>query len=79
MFDKGFTPNWTEEIFKVDGVQFANPVTYKLKELLRAKQGVFRIEKVIRLDYKKKLALVKWKGYNDNFNSWIPMKDLKNI
>ena len=48
-------------------------------ELLKAKQDVFRIDKVIRRDYKKKQALVKWKGYSDDFNSWIPMKDLENI
>ena len=51
---------------------------YKL-ELLKAKQEVFRIDKVIRRDYKKKQALVKWKGYSDEFNSWIQFKDLKNI
>ena len=45
--------------------------------LLKAKQDVFRIDKVIRRDYKKKQALVKWKGYSDDFNSWIPMKDLR--
>ncbi|KAL9979970.1 hypothetical protein ACROYT_G008497 [Oculina patagonica] len=48
-------------------------------ELLKAKQDVFRIDKVIRRDYKKKQALVKWKGYSDDFNSWIPIKDLKDI
>ena len=92
-FDKGYTPNWTEEIFTVDKIQYSNPITYKLKdlnneemqgsfyepELLKAKQGVFRIDKVIRRDYKKKQALVKWKGYSDDFNTWIPIKDLKEI
>ena len=39
----------------------------------------FVLIKVIRRDYKKKQALVKWKGYSDEFNSWIPFKDLKNI
>ena len=50
-------------------------------ELLKAKQDVFRIDKVIRRsrDYKKKRALVKWKGYSDDFNTWIPIKDLKDI
>ena len=48
-------------------------------ELLEAKQDVFRIDKIIRRDYKKKQALVSWKGYSDDFNSWIPIKDLKNI
>ena len=85
VFDKGYTPNWTEEVFTIDKIQYTNPITYKLKdlnneeiqgsfyepELLRAKQDVFRIDKVIRRDYKKKRALVKWTGYNDNFNSWI--------
>ena len=93
VFDKGYTPNWTEEVFTVDKIQYTNPITYKLKdlrgediqgsfyepELLKAKQDVFRIDKVIRRDYKKKQALVKWKGYSDEFNSWIPMKDLQNI
>ena len=80
-FDKGYTPNWTEEVFIVDKIQYTNPITYKLKdlndeeikrsfsepELLKAKQDVFRIYKVIRRDYKKKQALVKWKGYSDDF------------
>ena len=93
VFDKGYTPNWTEEVFTVDKIQYTNPITYKLKdlnneeikgsfyepELLEAKQDVFRIDKIIRRDYKKKQALVSWKGYSDDFNSWIPIKDLKNI
>ena len=92
-FDKGYTENWSEEMFTIDEIQHTNPITYKLKdlnneeiqgsfyepELLKAKQDVFRIDKVIRRDYKKKQALVKWKGYNDDFNSWIPMKDLQHI
>ena len=93
VFDKGYTPNWSEEVFTVDKIQYTNPITYKLKdlrgediqgsfyepELLKAKQEVFRIDKVIRRDYKKKQALVKWKGYSDNFNSWISFKDLQTI
>ena len=48
-------------------------------ELLLAKQGVFRIEKVIPRDYKKKQALVKWLGYSDDFNSWIPLSNLQEL
>ena len=73
VFDKGYTPNWTEEIFLVDKIQSTNPITYRLKdlnndeiqgsfyepELLKAKQDVFRIDKIIRRDSKKKQALVK--------------------
>ena len=93
VFDKGYTPNWSEEVFTVDKIQYTNPITYKLKdlrgediqgsfyelELLEAKQDVFRIDKIIRRDYKKKQALVSWKGYSDDFNSWIPIKDLKKV
>ena len=33
VFDKGYTPNWTEEIFVVDTVVYTDPITYKLKDL----------------------------------------------
>ena len=92
-FEKGYTPNWTEEIFIIDGIQNTNPRTYTIRdlnnelvqgsfyeqELLSTKQEVYRIEKVIKRDYKKKQALVKWKGYSDKFNSWIPFSDLKQV
>ena len=68
VFDKGYTPNWTEEVFVVDKVMLTKPVTYYVvdllgekvegsfyeKELQKAKQQTFRIEKVIRRDNKKK-------------------------
>ena len=80
VFDKGYTPNWTEEVFVVDKVMLTKPATYYIvdllgekvegsfyeKELQKAKQQTFRIEKVIRRDNKKKKALVKWKGYLTN-------------
>jgi len=82
-----------KKIFTIDKIQYTNPITYKIKdlnneeikgpfyepELLKAEQNIFRIEKVITKDNKKKQALVKWKGYNNNLNSWIPMKDLQSI
>ena len=38
----------------------------------------YKVEKVIRRKTvnKKKMALVKWKGYSDKFNEWIPAEDL---
>jgi len=33
IFDKGYTPNWTEEVFIVDEIQTTNPITYKIKDL----------------------------------------------
>ena len=93
VFDKGYTPNWTEEIFLIDKIQSTNPITYRLKdlnneeiqgsfyerELQKAKQDIFRIDKVIRSDYKKEQSLVFWKGYSDDFNPWIPLKDLQDL
>ena len=32
-FDKGYTPNWTEEIFIIGKIQYTNSITYKLKDL----------------------------------------------
>ena len=89
VFDKGHTPNWTEEVFVVDKVMLTKPVTHYVvdllgekvegsfyeKELQKAKQQTFRIGKVVRRDNKKKKALVKWKGYSDKFNSWVSFKD----
>ena len=92
LFERGFHPNWTEEIFTVVEVKNTIPITYKLKdssgeildgsfyneELQKTEQKVYRIEKVIR---KKKIdgaehALVKWLGYNKKYNEWIPMKNI---
>lgn len=33
VFDKGYTPNWTEEVFTVDGIQYTNLISHKLNDL----------------------------------------------
>ena len=33
IFDIGYTPNWTEEIFLVDKIESTNPITYRIKDL----------------------------------------------
>lgn len=95
VFEKGYLPNWSEEVFTIAEVIKTNPVTYKLKdfsgvllegsfyneELQKTEQNLFRIEKVIR---KKNIngiehGLVKWMGYNDKYNQWMPISDLKKI
>ena len=90
-FDKGYTPNWTEEVFVISEIQPTDPITYKIKdlngeeiggtfyreELQKTDQTIYRIEKVIRKTKDK--ALVKWKGYPDEFNSWIPLRDLQSL
>ena len=89
VFDKGYTPTWTEEVFVVNEVLPTKPVTYKIVDLMgeeieelkvlftsksyknHAEQEIFRIEKVLRRDNKKKLALVRSSGYSEKFNSWV--------
>ena len=63
LFGKGFTPNWTEEVFTVSKVQWTNPIIYKItdyndeeiqgtfyeQELQKTSQENFRIEKVVKI------------------------------
>ena len=88
IFAKGYTPNWSEEVFVVNEVQNTVPWTYLIndlngeeikgsfyeKELQKTDQKEFRIEKVIKKKADK--SYVKWKGYDNSFNSWIDKKDL---
>lgn len=89
VFEKGYTPNWTTEIFTVNHVNNTNPVTYRLidsqeqpieggfyqEELTKVKYpDVYLIEKILRAKGNK--YYVKWLGFNDSHNSWIDKKDL---
>ena len=90
-FEKGYTTRWTEEIFTIVEVKRTSPVTYKIAdlneeeikgsfyepELQKTSQQLFRIEKVIKRGKKK--SLVKWKGYSDDFNSWVDNKEIVNL
>ena len=88
IFAKGYTPNWSEEVFVVNKIRNIAPWTYLIndinseeitgtfyeKELQKTYQKEFRIEKIIKGKGDK--LFVKWKGYNNSFNSWIDKKDL---
>ena len=76
-------PNWSE-VFVISKITV--PWTYNdlnseeiigtiyEKELQKTNQEEFRIKKVIQRKGDK--LYVKWKGYNNLFNSWIDKKDL---
>ena len=88
IFAKGCTPNWSEEVFVIKKVKNTVPWTYVIndlngeeimgtlyeKELQKTNQEEFRIEKIIKRKGDK--MYVKWKGYDNSFNSWIDKKDL---
>ena len=66
------TVPWTYVINDLNGKEIIG--TFYEKELERTNQKEFSIEKVIR---RKGYKLhVKWKGYDNSFNSWIYKKDL---
>ena len=92
-FNRGYEPNWTEEVYTVDKVTKKG---YQLKdELGEAIKGSFYqpevqkvrvharkrydVEKVVkdRGKGKQRQALVKWKGYGDKFNTWEPVKNIQ--
>ena len=91
IFAKGYTLNWSEEVFVINKVKNTVPWTYVIndlngeeiigtfykKELQKTNQEEFRIEKVIKRKGDK--IYVKWKVYDNSFNSWIDKKDLVNI
>ena len=88
VFAKGYTPNWSEKVFVVSKIKNTVPWTYVVsdlngeeitgsfyeKELQKTNQKEFRIEKVLKRKGDK--LYVKWKGYDNRFNSWIDKKDL---
>ena len=88
IFPKGYAPNWSENIFVIKKIKNTVSWTYVIsdlngqeivgsfyeKELQKTNQKEFRIEKVIKR--KRNKLYVKWKGYNNSFNSWIDKKDL---
>ena len=77
IFAKGYTPNWSEEIFVIKEIKITIPWTYIIKdpngeeiigtfyekELQKANQEEFRIKKVIKRKGDK--LYVKCKGYSD--------------
>lgn len=90
LFDKSYTPNWSNEIFTVRKVQSTHPITYLLKdennedisggfyemELQRVKhRNVLLVEKVVRRKGNK--MLVKWLGLDNSKNSWISSDNVK--
>ena len=66
------TVPWTYAISDLNGEEIIG-TSYE-KELQKRNQNEFRIEKVIKKNGDK--LYVKWKGYDNSFDSWIDKKDV---
>ena len=66
------TVPWTYVINDLNGEEIIG--TFYEKEQQTTIQREFRIEKVIKKKGNK--FYMKWKGYDNSFNSWIDKKDL---
>ena len=86
LFDKpSGNIKWSEELFKIHSIHKSNVIIYKIKdmnneiikgifyerELSKTKNttGEYVIEKILKTNKNK--LYVKWRGYSNNFNSWI--------
>lgn len=84
VFDKGYLPNWTTEIFTIYKINETNPVTYLLKdynnveiagafyepELQKVRHpDVYLVEKILKSSGNK--VYVKWLGFDSTHNSWV--------
>lgn len=91
IFEKGYTPNFSTEVFTVQKVLPTTPITYILEdyqnqtikgcfykeELIKTKvPDIFLVEKIIKKRGNKNY--VKWYGFDDTHNSWIEDTEIIN-
>lgn len=88
IFEKGYTPNWSTEIFQIAKVLQTEPTTYHLRDLNESpikgcfyehelqkteNHEIYLVEKIIKRKGDK--ILVKWLGFDDSQSSWINAND----
>lgn len=88
-FEKGYTPNWSTELFTIKKIKNTLPITYHLED--RRKQtilgtfyehelqksycpGVYLIEKILKRKGSK--LFVKWLGLKNEENSWVDKAEI---
>ena len=92
LFDKpSANIKWSEELFKIHSIDKSNVISYKIKDmnneiiqgifyekelqLSKMKEdGLYIIEKIIRKN--KNRYFVKWRGYDNSFNSYVNKNDI---
>ena len=90
-FEKGYTSNWSEQIYIIYDIKSSNVHYYYLKDLNGNKiDGMFYEQELLKTNMKendlyiiekiiKKVGnkyLVKWRGYDSSFNSYVNKNDI---
>lgn len=89
VFEKGYTPNWTTEIFRIRNVRNTFPTTYLLEDLKGTPiQGGFYAEEIKKtlfphtylvekiLRRKGDRVLVRWLGFSKSEDSWVHKNEI---
>ena len=81
VFSKGYTLNWSEEVFVIKKVKNTVPWACVINDLNGEEiveafyENEFQKANQIKSKRKRDKLYVKWKGYDNLFNSWIDKKD----
>ncbi|XP_050522074.1 uncharacterized protein LOC126894823 [Daktulosphaira vitifoliae] len=89
VFDKGYLPNWSTELFTVVKVRQTVPPTYYLEDYQgNPIRGLFYTEELNKTSYpdmylvervlrtRGDQCFVKWLGFSPEHNSWIPKTNI---
>ena len=70
-FKKGYLPQWTEEVFRIQRVIQGPVLMYKVEGTFYAVDDdmLWRVEKVLKR--RRGQMLVRWKGWPAKYDSWI--------
>lgn len=88
-FDKSYTQNYTNELFKIKKIKCTEPITYLIEDMEgQAIKGcfyamelqktsfpnIYLVEKVLKKKGDK--LFVKWMGFSDQYSTWLHQRDV---
>jgi len=92
LMDKSFYPTWSDVIYdikeSIKGPMYklslddeVLPQRFYPEEVQKIKESTYRIEKIIKRQTRQGVRgyVVKWVGYSDRHNSWIPETSVENV
>lgn len=94
-FDRGYIPNWTDEVYEIIKCIKGTPSYYKLKdykgneiegrfyahEIQKVIDPTYRVERILRTRTRGGIreSLVKWVNFPSTENQWIPSADIADV